>query len=118
MLAFWFRAQGTVASLVSQASQAGVVLRAMGGVHLLLKKMEHGFDCLISVMVHLPYPLSSWISEDNTVHQKDSSFLRRGAICEFIAAPYHMMPAAHSYGTRLLLQLLQLKGMAAGWKLT
>lgn len=80
--------------------------------------MEHGFDCLISVMVHLPYPLSSWISEDNTVHQKDSSFLRRGAICEFIAAPYHMMPAAHSYGTRLLLQLLQLKGMAAGWKLT
>lgn len=42
MLAFWFRAQGTVASLVSQASQAGVVLRAMGGVHLLLNKWNMG----------------------------------------------------------------------------
>ncbi len=77
-------------SLRSQASQAGGDLRAES-------------TCFIKLNI------------DSTIHLSNGKHRRN---LQFIAAPYHMMPAVYPYGTSLLLQLLQLKGMTAGWKLT
>ncbi len=69
-------------------------------------------------MVHLPYPLLFLDLRGQHYAPEREQTLKHRHNLQFIAAPYHMMPAVHPYGTPLLLQLLQLKGMAAGWKLT
>lgn len=103
-----FLGQDAAASLVGPASQTG---RDWGAWHCPLSfKTGTWVRPLLSATVHLPCPLPSWASEDNTVHQEERPIL------QFMAAPYHTLPEVHLYSPSLLLHLLQSRLQGVNWR--